>query len=66
MIVLDLVTGLLDDDGVPHVEMRLRLTQAEADDLLASYDPQAAASPPAAECRAVARPVADALLAGAP
>lgn len=36
MQVLDLVTGLLDDDGVPHVEMRLRMTQAEADALLAA------------------------------
>lgn len=63
MQVLDLVTGLLDDDGVPHVEMRLRMTQAEADALLAAYDPQAAASPPAADCRAIARPIAEAVAA---
>ena len=45
------------------VEVRLILTPAEEADLLASYDPQSATSPPAADCRAVARPIADALLA---
>lgn len=44
------------------VEVRLVLTPAEEADLLASYDPQSATSPPAADCRAVARPIADALL----
>ncbi|NDB96760.1 MAG: hypothetical protein EBZ78_11490, partial [Verrucomicrobia bacterium] len=60
------VTGLLDDDGVPHVEMRLRMTQAEADALLASYDPTSATSPPAPACLPVVRPIADALLGDTP
>lgn len=66
MLVYDVTTGFFDDDGTPLVEMRLRMTQAEADALLAVYDPQAAASPPAADCRAIARPVADALLGSVP
>lgn len=44
-------------------EVRLILTPAEEADLLSSYDPQSATSPPAADCRAIARPIADALLA---
>lgn len=45
------------------VEVRLVLTPAEEADLLASYDPQSATSPPAADCRAIARPVAEAIAA---
>lgn len=45
------------------VAVHLVLTPAEEADLLASYDPQSASSPPAADCRAIARPIADALLA---
>ena len=66
MLVYNVQRDIFDDAGVEHVELTMRLTQAEADALLAAYDPQAAASPPAAECRAVARPVADSLLGGAP
>lgn len=44
-------------------EVRLILTPAEEAALLASYDPQSASSPPAADCRAIARPIADALAA---
>ena len=67
MLVYNVQNGIFDDAGVEHVELTMRLTAAEADDLLASFDPQAAASPPAAECRAIARPVAEAIAAlGAP
>lgn len=66
MLVYNVQTGIFDDAGVEHVELTMRLTAAEADALLASYDPQAAASPPAADCRTVARPVADALLGSIP
>lgn len=45
------------------VAVHLVLTPTEEAALLASYDPQSAASPPAADCRAVARPIADALAA---
>lgn len=45
------------------VAVHLVLTPAEEADLLASYDPQSATSPPAADCRAVARPIAAAIAA---
>ena len=45
------------------VEVRLVLTPAEEAELLASYDPQSASSPPAADCRAIARPIAAAIAA---
>ena len=38
-------------------------TEADADALVASYDPASATSPPAADCRAVARPIAEAVAA---
>lgn len=63
MLAYNVQTDIFDDSGVEHVELTMRLTRAEADDLLASYDPQSATSPPAADCRAIARPIADALLA---
>lgn len=63
MLVYNVQRDIFDDAGVEHVELTMRLTSAEAADLLASYDPQTAASPPAAECRAIARPIADALAA---
>ena len=66
MLVYNVQRDIFDDAGVEHVELTMRLTRAEADDLLASYDPQSATSPPAADCRAVARPIADALLALGP
>ena len=45
------------------VAVHLVLTPAEEADLLASYDPQSASSPPAADCRAIARPIAAAIAA---
>ena len=63
MLVYNVQRDIFDDDGVEHVELTVRLTAAEAADLLASYDPQSATSPPAADCRAIARPIADALAA---
>ena len=63
MYVQHVWLGIIDDDGVEHVEVQFRFSKAEADALLASFDPQAAASPPAAECRAIARPVAEAIAA---
>ena len=56
------LTETPDGDAV-CVEVRLVLTPAEADDLLSSYDPQSATSPPAADCRAIARPIAAAIAA---
>lgn len=63
MLVYNVQRDIFDDAGVEHVELTVRLTAAEADDLLSSYDPQSATSPPAADCRAIARPIADALAA---
>ena len=63
MLVYNVQRDIFDDSGVEHVELTVRLTAAEADALLASYDPQSASSPPAADCRAIARPIADALAA---
>ena len=63
MLVYNVQRGIFDDAGVEHVELTLRITQAEADDLLTSYDPQSATSPPAADCRAIARPIAAAIAA---
>ena len=63
MLVYNVQRDIFDDAGVEHVELTVRLTAAEAADLLASYDPQSATSPPAADCRAIARPIADALAA---
>lgn len=60
------LTETPDGDAV-CAEVRLVLTPDEEAALLASYDPQSATSPPAAECRAIARPVAEAIAAlGAP
>ena len=56
------LTETPDGDAV-CAEVRLVLTPAEEAALLASYDPQSATSPPAAECRAIARPVAEAIAA---
>lgn len=55
--------GIFDDAGVEHVEVLFRLSRSEADALVASFDPQSATSPPAAECRAIARPIAEAIAA---
>lgn len=63
MLVYNVQPGIFDDAGVEHVELTMRLTAVEAAALIASYDPQSASSPPAADCRAVARPIADALVA---
>lgn len=55
-----------EGDGLPYrqvVRVVLLLEESEAADLLADYDPQSASSPPAAACRAVARPTADAIAA---
>ena len=41
----------------------LHLSADEADAILATFDPNSASSPTAAECRAVARPIFEALLA---
>lgn len=57
-----ILTETPDGDAVCAV-VHLVLTPTEEAALLASYDPQSATSPPAADCRAVARPIADALLA---
>lgn len=63
MLVYNVQRDIFDDAGVEHVELTVRLTAAEAAALIASYDPQSATSPPAAECRAIARPIAEAIAA---
>lgn len=63
MYVMHVWPGIMDDDGVEHVEVMVRLSRAEADTLVAGYDPQSATSPPAADCRAIARPIAAAIAA---
>lgn len=61
MLVYDVQQGIYDDAGTEHVEYRVRMSRAEADALLANFDPASATSPPAADCRAVARPIAAAV-----
>lgn len=63
MYVMHVWPGIFDDAGVEHVEVMIRLPRSEADALVASFDPQSATSPPAAECRAIARPIAEAIAA---
>jgi hypothetical protein len=63
MLVFDVQRGIYDDAGIEHIEFRARLTAAQADALVANYDPASATSPPAADCRAVARPIAEAVAA---
>ncbi len=63
MYVQHVWPGIMDDDGVEHVEVQFRLTKSEADALVASFDPGSAVLPPEAECRAIARPVAEAIAA---
>ena len=62
MVIVDCYT-VTDDDGSAPVIVVLRMTEADADALVASYDPASATSPPAADCRAVARPIAEAVAA---
>lgn len=62
MVVVDCYT-VIDDDGSAPVLVTIRMTEADADALVASYDPASATSPPAADCRAVARPIAEAVAA---
>jgi hypothetical protein len=40
---------------------QLNITAADMGDVLAGYDPSSASSPPAATCRAIARPILDAI-----
>ena len=56
------LTETPDGDAI-CVEVRLILTPAEEAALMGSFDPSSASSPPAAECRAIARPVAEAIAA---
>lgn len=51
-----------DGDAVCAI-VTLVLTPAEEAALMGSFDPQSATSPPAAECRAIARPIAEAIAA---
>lgn len=41
--------------------MTITVTIAECEAILAAYDPGNASSPPAATCRAIARPILDAI-----
>lgn len=50
-------------DGERVYVFTVTLTQTQADAVLVTFDPNSASSPTAAECRAVARPVFEALLA---
>lgn len=63
MLIFDVQDGIYDDAGEGHVEYRVRMTRAEVGALLANFDPASATSPPAADCRAVARPIAEAVAA---
>lgn len=56
------LTETSDGDAI-CVEVRLILTPTEEADLMGSFDPGSASSPPAAECRAIARPIAEAIAA---
>lgn len=62
MLVYEVTRDILDDNGVQHVEVRVRLTQAEADAMLAEYDPQYGATPGVTLCRPLTRAVCAALL----
>lgn len=50
-------------DGERIYVVELRLSATEMDAMIAAYDPQSATSPSAADCRTIARPVLDAILA---
>ena len=55
-----------EGDGLPYrqvVRVMLLVEESEAATLIGSFDPSSASSPPAAECRAIARPVAEAIAA---
>ena len=57
-----ILTETPDGDAV-CVLLTVLLTPDEEAALMADYDPNSATSPPAAACREVARPIADALAA---
>ena len=51
----------IDGSEVQVPAMTITVTLAEIDEVLAAYDPASASSPPAATCRAIARPILDAI-----
>ena len=63
MLVYEVTRDIFDDNGVQHVEMRLRLTQAEADTFVAAYRPGQTPTLLADDARSVAEPIVEALVA---
>ena len=52
-----------DDAGDTFSEVTLRISAAELDRILASYDPNSGTSPGVADCRPLVRAILDAVLA---
>ena len=63
MFVQHVWPGIMDDDGVEHVEVMVRLSRAEADTLVAAYRPGQTPTLLADDARSVAEPIVEALLA---
>ena len=61
--VLSVNVGILDDAGVEHVELTMRLSRTEADTLVAAYRPGQTPTLLADDARSVAEPVVEALVA---
>lgn len=51
------------DVDTPILNVSLVLVQADIDAIVNAFDPSSASSPPAADCRAIARPIVEAILA---
>lgn len=63
MFVQHVWLRIMDDDGVEHVEMMVRLSRVEADTLVAAYRPGQTPTLLADDARSVAEPIVEALVA---
>jgi len=63
MYVMHAWPGVMDDDGVEHVEVMVRLSRVEADTLVAAYRPGQTPTLLADDARSVAEPIVEALVA---
>ena len=66
IVIIDQVGGFTYEDGdgniVEGVMVSMLVPKAELDADAAAFDPGSASSPPAAECRAYARPLVEAYI----
>ena len=63
MHVMHVWPGIMDDAGVEHVEVMVRLSRTEADALVAAYRPGQTPTLLADDARIVAEPIVAALVA---